>query len=288
MKNFKFTFSVGILLIISLGIFSCKKEIPVPSNSQTEESSEKDISLKHVSTSGSNTIYEVSPLVVNNFQHYCQLNAPSPINGSAACGPTSYMMAASCIARYLDPNTAYTTSGTKLQTIVNITGVSTNLATLSNYATNYDGSFLSVTTSYGSNRETIKNFIKNSLAANKFVITGINAYVMSPSPVNNSNFYLNASTNGDLNAGSDITSGTYRNYISSSDEGGKVGGHIIVILKFVQTASDGSGYIEYIDPIATTRPFGVSNRRYVSFTRLLDAIKMNGNNTFYDAFAIGI
>jgi hypothetical protein len=239
-----------------------------------------------LSTSGLNPVYEIKPEIMAYFQHFYQLNATGNVNGSAACGPTSYMMAAYCLAKYKDPNTLYRCSATKLTNIVQITGLSTGLSTLSSYARTYDNTFLSVATSYGSKRETMKTFIKNSLLVDKFVVTAINAYVIYPSPVDNENYSLNSSLNGDLNSGSDLTSGNYRNYISSSDEGGKVGGHIIVLVKFVQTAVDGSGYVEYIDPIAPLH--SPSNRRYVSFSRLLDAIKMNGNNTYYDAFSLGV
>jgi hypothetical protein len=135
----------------------------------------------------------------------------------------------------------------------------------------------------------MKNFIKSSLANDRFVIAFVTGYVYSPSTVNEPYFYTNSSlVNADLIATGNTKLGTKKNYITTLNENGStVGGHIIVIVKFVQTASDGSGYIEYIDPLANAH--SPSNRRFVSFTRLLDSMAWNGDsNTAYDALALGI
>jgi hypothetical protein len=206
-------------------------------------------------------------------------------------------MSAYCLAKYKEPNTLYQCNGTKLSSLYNIIA-SSGIVTvnhLSSYANNYDNSFLignncNVAPNNSSDpRAAIKTFMQNSLTYNKFVIVGVNMYGTVFNTVNNVNLY--SSTNGinpDLNSSGEIINGTNRNYISTADENSSVGGHIIVIIKITVSSLDGTGVVEYIDPLAKTRPTGLSNRRYVSYTRLLDAMKMNGANTQYDAVSIGL
>lgn len=280
---------MSMIVFLSTILFSCKKE------SETKFSQNGPVSgsnsVMKVSTSGTQTIYEVDPVILGNFQHYCQLNAPSPVVGNVACGPTSYMMAAYCIAKWADPNTAYTCSGNKLKNITTtLNSSSATLTQLKNYANSYDNSFLVATYNDNekSSRSLTNQFIKDALTANKFVIVGVTAYAYAPSVVNNANLY-GTNNNPDLNPDNDITTGSNRNYISNFDEGGsgstKIGGHIIVLLRLV-TNPDGTGIVEYIDPLAQTKPAGVSNKRYVSFTRLLNSMKYNGVYLDYDAVSI--
>ncbi len=283
---------IVIMMTVSTVFISCQKN--QLTNVRPEEIAQNEGSVvAKISYPGTYPVYEVDPAIMAYFQHYYQLDAPTI--GSNACGPASYMMAAACIANYRNPisNTYFATTS-KLQSIYSIVKGWANannsgyitLEHLRQYAITYDNSFIVNGYKYTNDREETKTFIKSALANDRFVIVGVNAYIMSPSPVDNSNFFSNTSINGDLNPTGNVTSGTYRNYISTLDEGGNVGGHMIIVVKFVQTASDGNGYIEYIDPIAKTR-IGLSNRRFVSFTRLLDAMKMNGNNSNYDAISIG-
>lgn len=289
MKHFfLFLIIVSILLLSSLS--SCEKDENIIDGSVSGSE------MMKTSTSGTQTIYEVDPVILGNFQHYCQLNAPYPVNGSSACGPTSYMMSAYCIAKWINSNTSYTCSGSKLSNIVSVTGTPTTLTQLESYAINYDSSFIKKESLYTSNRSTMNQFIKDQLTNNRFVIVAVNMYGSS-SRVNNSNLYLNSSSNPDLEATSESTStyittkyGIYqktnncRGTILTTSSG--VYGHIIVLIRLV-TNSDGTGTVEYIDPIASTKPSGVSNRKYVSFTRLLNSMSINGCSNNYDALAIG-
>lgn len=291
-----------MIVCLSTLFFSCKKENEMKISQKEPVSGSTNVAMK-ISTSGTQTIYEVDPVILANFQHYCQLTAAtstpaylSSIDASKACGPTSYMMAAACIAKWSDPNTAYTCSGSKLSNIVSITGTPTILTGLESYAVNYDNSFIAKASLYTSNRSSMNQFIKDQLTANKFVIVAINMYG-SNSRVNNSNLYLNSSSNPDLDPTSETTSTyittKYGSYQKTNNCRGTslittsgVYGHIILLVRLV-TNPDGTGTVEYIDPIANTKPSGTSNKRYVSFTRLLNSMSVNGCSNNYDALAIG-
>lgn len=294
----KVTFNLLFVLTVIL-LSSCKKE--ETANNKEFFNTQANNITKNSSISGNQTIYEVAPTIVANFQHYCQRNAgPASAtypNGTGnltddqsrrACGPTAYMMAANCIAKYINPYTGYSASGTKLAEIVSKTGVSTYLTDLVNYANNYDNSFL-IGVYNGpqkTNRALSKQFIETALANNKFIITAVNARTYDYYTVNNSNYYYNNSSNPDLNASGDVASGTNKNYITTNTSNGTtIGGHIILIIRIVVNNNDGTGIVEYIDPLAITKPTGISNRRYVSYTRLLNSMVANGSPN-YDAISI--
>lgn len=306
-KFLKFVITGSIVLFFTTLFISCDNDMTDPIIHKEESSS---LSNK-ITPLGSNTIYEVDPTILTHFQHYCQRNAGprdntyyplaenimSATTSGKACGPTSYMMSAYCLAKYKDPNTLYQCNGTKLSSLYNIIAGTSSITIndLTAYANNYDNSFLvgSNCNVYPGNssdpRTAVKTFMQNALTYNKFVIVGVNMYGTIFNTVNNVNLY--SSTNGinpDLNSSGEITSGTNRNYISTADESSSVGGHIIVIIKITVNSLDGTGIVEYIDPLAKPTANNASNRRYVSYTRLLDAMKMNGANTQYDAVSIGL
>jgi hypothetical protein len=241
-------------------------------------------------SSGKLTTYEIKPEIMVNFKYYYQLNAPSPVDGSKACGPTSYMMATYCLAKYkYGNNCTYTCDGEQLKTIVGKTGVSTDILDLYTYAKKTDNSFLVADKKSTTDRELIKKFITSSLANDRFIITFITGYVYKPSTATKECFWSNdGSVNADMKMTGNIKTGAMPNYITGLNENGTtIGGHIIILTKFVQTHLDGSGYIEYIDPVASSH--SPSNRRYVSFTRLLDSMMWNGSgDNMYDALSLGI
>ncbi len=285
------TIKIMVVSLLIMLFVSCNKDEMINQQElihKNKVSSLGNVSGAKLSTSGLYPVYEVKSEIMMHFQHFCQFNATGGVDGSAACGPTSYMMAAYCLAKYKDPNTLYRCNATKLTNIVQQTGVSTNILKLYNYALNYDNSFLTPSKLSTTNRETMKTFLKDALANDKFIITFITGYVYSPSTVNKKCFYTNTSSiNSDMKPTGNTKIGTNPNYITGLNENGStIGGHIIVLVRFVQTAADGSGYVEYIDPLANA--YSPSNRRYVSFSRLLDSMMWNGDgNTTYDALTLG-
>jgi hypothetical protein len=140
----------------------------------------------------------------------------------------------------------------------------------------------------------MKTFIQNELTNNKFVIVGINAYDYDAKYPDNPSLYNNDVKNYDLSPSGE-TSGNKAsnwNYITRLDESPEnasnklVGGHIIIIVKLTVNL-DGTGIIEYVDPLSHNHD--PSNRKYVSYTRLLYSMAMNGEaNTSYDAISIGL
>lgn len=279
-----------MLFVVLLVPFSCQEDIL--------QQEEDELQLK--SASSSKTVYGIDSDVLEYFQHYCQRNAgPALYNypdatgniektqSMAACGPTSYMMASYCIANYINQERICNVSGSKLARIIKKTGVSTYLTDLEIYANNYDGSFLEAIYNKREkkSRSSTKNFIQNALDENKFVIVAINANTQSYDVVNSSNLYYNSSKNPDLNDSGSKSS----NYISIKEEGGSIHGHIIIITKVTIDNDIGTGIVEYIDPLSKTKSSSSykSNRRYVSYTRLLNSMSVNGGSAYYDALSVG-
>lgn len=307
-------FAVAIATSI-LVLFSCEKETMELQQNATESpidtTQKEDILLsKSVSTSGGKTIYELRPAWLGLFQHYCQRNA-GPVSSSypnaegimtstdaqKACGPTSVMMAAACLSKNCVPARTYPVNGTKLQSIYNtvksyVGSGSITLASLVWYVNNYE-SHLTASSIATTSRSATNQFIKDALQADKFVIVSVNGYLNDINVVNNPNLYVNSSSNPDLVSQGNVTSsssGNARNYISDANESSTgPAGHIIVVLRLVIDNNTGSGVVEYIDPLAKPRPNGQSNKRYVSFTRLLNSMKLNGvNDSVYDAISIAM
>lgn len=262
-------------------------------------------------------VYEVDPAIMTYFQHYCQKNAgpvtsnypfaEGIITANAAgkcCGATSYMMAAGCVAKYLDPNTAYAVNGAKLSNLIGAMQTTIDLTKPLIYGRQNDASFLRVEDNFGyyasvsnpaspkvsSDRTLTKNFMQQALANDKFIVAAVNVYG-NITIVNDSKFY-DPANNPDLNPTGTVTTGANKNYMTDRDESVYgVGGHIIVIVKITVNLSDGTGVVEYIDPLAKPR-FDVngnplSNRRYVSYTRLLNSMSSNGSSSNYDVISIG-
>lgn len=262
-------------------------------------------------------VYEVDPAIMSNFTHYCQKNS-GPVSSqypdaenilsnymaSGSCGATAYMMAAACIARFLDPYTAYAVNGTKLADITSHTGVSTTLSKPLGYGKVYDGGFIQVADNFGyyptasnpvspkvaEDRAGSKLFMQNALANDDFVIVAVNVYG-TYSIVNDSKFY-DSFNNPDLNPTGTVTTGLNKNYMTDRDESVyAVIGHIIVIVKITVSLTTGEGIVEYIDPLAKprfdTNGIPLSNRRYVSYTRLLNSMASNGSTANYDAISVG-
>lgn len=299
MKNLKTkTQIIAVSLLSIMFITSCQKD----DDTLVEKSPEQEANVSYkVTTSGNYTTYEVDPAIMSAFHHYHQLTAPSPIDGSKACGPVSYMMAAYPLAYYISGGTtAYSCGDAKLGHIVGVTGVSTYLYELKNYGNNQDGSFIKADTIARSSRAEAKTLMQNALANNKFVIAAINVYGGPDTRVDNVNRYSNSSLNPDMDPTSE-TSTTYvttkyGNYQKTADCRGtglsttaRVAGHIIVIVKITVNNIDGTGVVEYIDPLASTRvPYGTSNRRYMSYTRLLNSMEKNGCSNKYNALFVGL
>lgn len=284
-----------VLVILFLSPFACQEKALVQEDNLLEEK----IEVK--SASNSKTVYGIDSDVLEYFQHYCQRNAGPALSNypnatgnitkdqsMAACGPTSYMMVSYCIANYINQEKICNVSGSKLARIIKKTGVSTYLTELETYADDYDGDFLDGEYNWDQreSRSATKKFIQNALDENKFIIVAINANTYNYNVVNSSNLYYNSSKNPDLNDSGSKSN----NYVSIKEEKkGSIAGHIIIITKVTIDNDIGTGIVEYIDPLSKTKSSSSykSNRRYVSYTRLLNSMSVNGDSPNYDALSVG-
>lgn len=239
------------------------------------------------------TTYDVDPIILGYFQHYWQNSTTSLLTTAQknnSCGATSYMMAANCMAAY--KNQSYGATAAKQKAIYDKTRVTldgqlklyASLYTLwLNYGQKDDVNIVrsrlpAATTS----RATLAQSIEQYLSENSAVIVAVNACVSDgikpASELVHTDPYYSASSliNPDL----DLPSNTGQKYITgeavdSSVGSYKVGGHIIIVIGVIKR-SDGTEFAVYVDPISKTR---TSNRKYVSYKRLLDSIMKNSSNS---------
>lgn len=286
MKSKLFITMVAIAIV---SFTACEKDIIEPVENIPAENNS---TLK----SSSGTSFYISESILQYFVHYCQRQA-GPIStnypnaegiislsdATGACCPTSYMMAAACLAHYKDGSaTQYNATGAKLSGV--ITGFKTftsgwkSIITARNYcnSTSYDGGWLKGTYLNFSNsqRSSAKAQLETWLANNKFIMVPLSVYTSSYTIVNQNVLFQNTSTNPDL---SSTTSSS--NYVRTS--GGS--GHVVLVIRIDkdENSSEG-GIVTYIDPLSTTR--STSNRKYVSYKRFLDS--MIANNGSYPMTAI--
>jgi len=189
------------------------------------------------------------------------------------------MMAANCISLY--KGLSYGANATKQQQIFNVVGANANLYQLWAYGNNYNASFLRarlLAVTYS--RETLKSWIENYLAENSFIIVGVNAYVTNASNLvhNNEYYSTSSSVNPDVDGSTLPQKYIVSQAIGTSSNGYGVGGHVIIITGLNKNNPAGTGMITYIDPIS--KGHSPSNRKYVSYTRLLDSIIANSSGGY--------
>lgn len=304
-KNLVFVMMSMILLITTPFLTSCNNDETFTAPTTGVEDP-KGSSAK-ITPIGGKTIYEVDPTIMAYFQHFYQMYPSSLPKGQHACGPTSYMMAAHCLAGYKDRpyQTGYPLTVTKEVEIYDAVKVINNykvikLPNLTSYGNSVanDGNWIKCEDQNTTERSLMKAFIQQALTNNKFVVVAVNAYDFDPWYVDNQKLYNNDMSNYDLTPSGEVRTPTNANYISTADEtpdsspNKLIGGHIIIIVRLTVNL-DGTGVVEYVDPLAHSRVDSngnsISNRKYVSYTRLLNSMAMNGlANTSYDAISIGL
>lgn len=288
MRKFK-VLSMLVIVAIVVIVTGCEKNENLINSELINNDSE-------ILKSSSANYYGVNELILNHFIHYCQRKA-GPYEGfpyygegylsldvaKQACCPTSYMMAAACLAHYKDGSSSqYNANGSKLSGIISsFSGTSYRyLSSMSSYANNTDGSFITSSKKLScSSRSSIKDFIETSLANDKFVMMNINANIYNYSTVNNTLLYQNSSNNPDVSYGTSL-------YVSENDESTNgIGAHVILIIR-IDKDINGNGIVQYIDPLAITR--SNSNRKYMLYSKLLNSNQVSGNNSYYDAISVGL
>jgi hypothetical protein len=299
-KNLIFVMMSMILLITTPFLTSCNNDETFTAPVSGVEGSKG--SSARITPLGNYTMYEVDPTIMAYFQHFYQQGPDTGTIGGHACGPASYMMSVRCLAGYKDRpyKVQYVMDAAKQSYIYteikknngNNPIKTTDLTAFGNNV-KYDGNWISCEDKYTSDRDVMKTFIQQALTNNKFVVVAINAYDFDPKYPKNPNLYNNDPSNYDLSATGEVSTGSYNwNYISTLDESPEnstnklIGGHIIVIVR-LRVNLDGTGVVEYVDPLADNH--NPSNRKYVSYTRLLNSMAINGTyNSQYDAMSIAL
>ena len=205
---------------------------------------------------------------LNQYVHFYQMDAKPEYPGSVLCGPTSYMLAAHMIATV--KNVWYPSSKAKVGAIYTKLSQAGKfddaegmyISDVQWFCNTYD--YPTVKTSYlrTSSRDAMKEYIEFYIKSGYPVIATVNIFGLQ-----------GAYWGNDLDM-SDQPGVKY--YVSKN---GPVG-HFI-LLTGIKINTDGSGRIWYKDPLSKT-----SETRCASYTRILDAMKYNGNNDYYDAVAV--
>ncbi len=204
----------------------------------------------------------------NQYIHFYQINAKPEFPGNVLCGPTSYMLAAHmiCAAK----NHPYPSSKAKLGAIYNVlsnankfdNSLGMYMSDLDWFNTNYDDPVVKTNIRRTSDRNNMKEFLEYHIKSGFPVIVTVDIFGMQ-----------GASWPNDV-AMTDQAGTQY--YISKY---GPVG-HFI-LLTGIKVNADGSGTLWYKDPLSST-----GATRSASYTRILDAMKSNGNPNYYDAIAV--
>lgn len=307
----KVIFGLFVAMFAVVALSSCNKD-----NDDTSVVSEVSLDQKVMAVSRSSdpgTYHSIWNDTKREFVHYCQRKAgPSSHNypngeyavtevyAKSLCGLTSYMMAAHVLSKYAYEEVNFSLDGKHLKTLLDQVGTNnTAYKYLSNIKDaiekgKLDGSeFLTCELLSTTDRTDMKSFLENAVDRNMLVLVALKADV---STWNVSYDKLNTTKYGDFQSpdsryNPDMAYGTTSNqYLltKSTPKDPYHNGHIVLITE-VDIWGTGNGIVTYIDPLAKTKGFGGywENARLALYSRVLDAMKANGNNNTYTALAIG-
>ncbi len=262
------------MLIVTLSVISCTRDsslTPEVSSVHTEDqTSAIPITGARVSVNGSAVEYRVGSSYESNYVHTCQLGAT---NGSNACGPDAYMLAAHMIAgangwSFMPSNI------TKLNRIISKIGsLPIGMTQISNFVAAYDNTHLQTSSIVTTNRNSFKSFLEDNLVYGDPVIVPIR--ISGGSRTNDSRYTTeNSSTNYDID-GTDQSGRP--NYVNTTGVG-----HFVVVIGIKVFGTTGDGYVYYKDPLASS-----GTTKVCVYSRFLNSALANGaSNTYYDAIAI--
>lgn len=257
-------------MTLTLSVTSCTKRDSLAPQAPAAPVVNTPTVQAKTSVSGSNVEYRISTAYENNYVHCCQLGIT---NGSNACGPAAYMLAAHMITAahgwsFMPSNTS------KLTAIVNNIGsLPIDMGQINTYVSVYDYTHLKTTMRITSDRNNFKSFMESSLATGDPVIVPVR--ISGSSRTNDSRYTSeNSSSNYDLD-GSDQSGRP--NYINTTGIG-----HFVVVIGIKVIGSTGNGYVYYKDPLAA----GGATKVCV-YARFLNSALANGvSSTYYDAITI--
>ena len=212
--------------------------------------------------------WHISPAYSNQYIHFYQLTAKPELPGGVLCGPTSYMLGAHmiCASKGINFPSSKAKVGAIYNALYNAGKFDNNQGMYINdidwFSTNYD--YPTIKTDYRrtSDRSNMKEFIEYHIKSGFPVIATVNIF-------GNKGAY----------SGNDIAMYDQAQTHYYMSRYGTIG-HFI-LLTGIKINADGSGTVWYKDPLSQN-----NTTRSASYTRLLDAMKYNGNDTYYDAIAI--
>lgn len=206
---------------------------------------------------------------LQQYQHFCQLQASPEYPGGILCGPTSYMLGVHMIAHAKQVSYPATKNQVGMihsrlhqaDRFDNQGGM--YISDLCWYENSYDSNIIQTAYKRTTDRTWMKEFIEYHLKTGYPVIVTVQVYGNKRSSwaVHDSDLY-------------DQSGSTY--YVSKN---GNIG-HFILLIG-IKINADGTGTIWYKDPLAPT-----SATQSASYTRILDAMKFNGNPNYYDAVSL--
>jgi hypothetical protein len=212
--------------------------------------------------------WNINTAYSNQYVHFYQIDAKPDYPGGVLCGPTSYMLAAHmiCAAK----NHPYPSSKAKVGAIYNALCAANKfdntqgmyMSDLDWFNSTYDDPVVKTNIRRTLDRNNMKEFIEYHIKSGFPVIVTVDVYGTKGSSWTNDGAMADQS-------------GT-QYYISKNASDG----HYIV-LTGIKVNADGSGTIWYKDPLSST-----GATRSASYTRILDAMKSNGNPNYYDAIAV--
>lgn len=274
----KHVISMVLMIIVAS---SCKKQQEIfekqpmytaKSAVMDNEAGENNSSgLLHLSSSSSVTsvgTWYIKQSYLDNYQHFYQIDANPEYPGSVLCGPTSYMLAGHMIAT--SKGIWYPSSKAKVGAIYNKLSQAGKfddnqgmyISDLVWFCNTYDYPVIKTSYLRTASRDAMKEYLEYYIKSGYPVVATVNVYGLQ-----------GAYWDNDL----DMTDQLGVKYYVSKN--GPVGHYILLI--GIKINADGSGRVWYKDPLSRT-----GDTRCASYTRILDAMKYNGNNDYYDAVAV--
>lgn len=263
------------MFFLTLGVTACTRNSSLTpevssSNTATTQTTTPPATGARVSVNGSTVEYRIGSSYESNYVHTCQLGAT---NGSNACGPDAYMLAAHMIAG-ANGWTFMPSNLTKLNSIIsNIGSLPINMSQISSYVSSYNNSHIQTSSIVTSNRNSFKSFLEGNLATGDPVIVPIR--ISGSSRTNDSRYTTeNSSTNYDLD-GTDQSGRP--NYVNTTGVG-----HFVVVIGIKVFGTTGNGYVYYKDPLASS-----GTTKVCVYGRFLNSALANGSSsTNYDGIVI--
>jgi len=210
---------------------------------------------------------------LQNYVHFCQLDAKPEYPGGVLCGPVSYMLGTHMLAVSKGKGWLYPSSKVQagnIYTKLKAAGKFDDtqgmyLSDVVWFCRTYDNALCTAMYKRTTDRASMKEFLEYWLKTGCPIVVTVDIFGRNQSlwSNNDADFY-------------DQVGKTY--YISKN---GTIG-HFILLVG-IKINADGSGTVYYKDPLSAS-----GTTQSASYTRMLDAMKSNGNTDYYDAISLSL